>query len=112
MKKKKSSLIKVGDILATMVKTTPLGENLEQAEIWVHWDKIAGAALAAHGRPEAVKDGELHIAADSSVAMNRFIYNKYRIVKNVNRMAGKELISGIFVRLMGDEEVREADNEE
>jgi len=93
----------VGEIIETLKKTTKLGENLEQAQIWEHWPEIAGAYLSAHGRPYAVKDGQLRIAADSAVSMHRFSYRKWDIIKRVNRMAGKELIHDVFV-LLADED--------
>lgn len=108
MRKRKASSI--GEIIETLKKTTKLGENLEQAQIWEHWSEIAGAHLSAHGRPCTVKDGQLRIAADSAVSMHRFSYRKWDIIKRVNRMAGKELIHDVFV-LLADEEPASPDSD-
>jgi len=100
----------VGEIIETLKKTTKLGENLEQAQIWEHWPEIAGAHLSTHGRPCAVKDGQLRIAADSAVSMHRFSYRKWDIIKRVNRMTGKELIHDVFV-LLADEDPDAGDSD-
>ena len=99
----------VGDILARMKKSSKLGLSLEQAEIWSHWEEIAGPHLAAHGRPRAVREGQLRIEADSAVWMHRFAYRKWGIIKKINRMAGKELVHDIFVELIPDDLMSESE---
>jgi len=93
----------VGKILDNLKRTTKLGKQLEQAQIWERWPEIAGERCCTHGQPQRIKDGTLHIAADSAVWMHRFAYIKWDIIKRVNRMAGQELISDIFLELASDE---------
>ena len=90
-------------ILDTLKKTTPLGLNLEQAQIWEHWPEIVGEELSGHCRPETVRDGQLRISADSAVWMNRLNYQKWEIIRKVNRRAQKELIHDIFLLLLGED---------
>lgn len=94
----------VGDILANLVKTTQLGRQIEEAHIWTWWPEIAGVALSEHGRPRAVHEGTLSIEVDSAVWMNKFAYHKWDILKRINRKAGHELVSDIFLLLTPDEE--------
>ena len=101
---KKNKPESVGDILAKLVKTTPLGRQIEEAHIWTWWPDIAGPALAGHGRPHAVHDGKLTIEVDSTVWMNKFAYHKWDILKRINRRARHELISDIFLLLTPDED--------
>lgn len=86
----------VGEILAKLAKKTGLGKQLEQAQIWEHWPEIAGASLHIHGRPQSVRDKTLTIEVDSTVWMNKYAYFKWEILKRINRLAGKELISDVF----------------
>ena len=92
----------VGDVLAKLKKDTQLGEQLEQAGIWEHWAQLAGTHLSKHGQPKWVKDGTLRIEAESTVWMHRFAYAKWDIIKRINRMARRELVSDVFVVLAQD----------
>lgn len=93
----------VGDILDGLLQTTPLGQNLEQAQIWAQWETLAGPLLAAHGRPHSIKDRTLKVEVDSTVWMHRYSYKKFAILRAINRMAQKELVSDLFF-LLGEPE--------
>lgn len=92
----------VGEILDTLKKTTQLGQHLEHAEIWSRWPELAGQRLCGHGHPVTIKDNTLHIDAESAVWVHRFGLSKWGIIKRINAMAGKELVSDIYVRLAPD----------
>jgi len=104
---KKHELSSVGDILQKMTRETPLGENLRQAEIWKHWETIAGPKLSRHGRPQSVRDMQLRIEVDSPVWMHKFSYRKWDIVRRINRMARREMINAVFLVLIADGESME-----
>ncbi|MBI4559662.1 MAG: DUF721 domain-containing protein [Candidatus Hydrogenedentes bacterium] len=96
----------VGEILDSLKKSTKLGKQLEQAQIWERWPEIAGQSLAIHGEPKTVRENKLYIEADSPVWMNEFAYDKWNIIKRVNRMSGHELISDIFITLRREKETK------
>jgi len=101
--RKKSKPSSVGDILAKMAKTTELGKKLEQAIIWERWPEVAGASLCEHGHPHSIRENTLIVEADSSVWMNKSAYHKWHILQRINRLSGRELVSDIFVKLVGDD---------
>lgn len=101
---KKNDPTHIGDVLQELSQKTALGKHLEHARIWKQWPEIAQLPLAAHTRPKGVKDKVLRVEADSAVWMNVCVHEKWRIVKNINRMARKKLIADIFVVLLGDDE--------
>lgn len=94
----------LGDIIATLKKTTSLGRQIEQAQIWDHWEQLVGEPYWRHGRPRTLKDGRLTVEADSAVWMHKFTYRKWELIKRINRRAGHEMVSDIFVTLVTDEE--------
>ena len=94
----------VGQILAKLLKKTGLGKQLQQAKIWQHWPEIAGPALHSRGRPHSVKDKTLIVEVDSTVWMNKYAYFKWDIMKRINRLAGKELVSDVFFVLAPEDE--------
>lgn len=101
---KKKEPAKLGDILSSLTKTTKLGKQLEQAGIWEHWPELAGPHLAEHGRPARIKDNVLHIEVDSPVWMHKFAFRKWDIIKRVNLMARRELVSDLFLALEPEKE--------
>ena len=92
----------VGDIIASLKKTTPLGKRLKEAQIWQQWPGLAGKRLCTHGHPVAVKDKTLRVEAYSAVWVSKFAYHKWEIIGRVNRMAGYEIINDLFVTLAED----------
>ncbi len=101
---KKSNVEHISAILARMQQTTPLGKNLEQAQIWEHWEELTGKHLAKHCRPHSIKKGQLRIIVESPVWMHKLSYLKWDLLLRINRMAGKELVSDAFFVLASDED--------
>lgn len=93
----------VGKIVDQLKRTTDLGTTLQQARIWEEWPAVVGPQLCSHGNPVSVKENTLHIEAESPVWMHKFAYRKWDIVKQVNRLAGRELISDVFISLAPDQ---------
>lgn len=91
-----------GDILASLMQSTKLGENLEQAKVWERWPDVVGKAMALHSRPVWIRDQVLRIEADSAVSMHQLSYRQWDIVKRVNQLAGKEMIHDVFLVLAED----------
>lgn len=90
----------MADILSSLEKTTKLGQHLEHAKIWEHWEEIAGPTVSKYCQPKTVRDGELVVEAPSAVWMHKVNYKKWQIIKRINMMARKELVHSIFVMLM------------
>lgn len=93
----------VGDIIETLKKTTSLGRNLEEAQIWERWPELAGPMLMARGRPVSVRDGVLTIEVENAVWMHKFSYYKWDLVQRINDLARHELVSEVFFVLAEDE---------
>jgi predicted nucleic acid-binding Zn ribbon protein len=108
--KRKKDPTSIQDVLAQLRRETELGRQLEQAQIWSRWPEIAGPRLLEHGRPYGIRDEVLYIEADSPVWMHRFAYRKWTLIRRINRIAGHELVSDIFLVLAdGADEARSQD---
>ncbi len=92
----------IGSILDALKGSTALGKQLDQSQIWSRWPEIAGEYLAAHGFPKSIKDSTLYIEVDSAVWLNKFAYHKWDLLKRINRLTDKELVSEIFLILQSD----------
>lgn len=100
---KKRSPSSVGEILAGLMRKTGLGKQMDQARIWDQWEDLAGPHLAPHGRPHAVRDNTLLVEVDGAVWMNKYAYHKWDILKRINALFKRELISDIFIMLTPDD---------
>lgn len=100
---KKHDLEGIDDILQSMQKTTKLGKQLDHAKIWERWPDLVGNPYYHHCRPLDVRDGCLRIEVDSSVWMHRLGFRRWEIIKAVNRMAKKKLLSDVFLILMNED---------
>lgn len=100
---KKSKPTAIGKILDEMKRSTELGDQLEKARIWERWNDLAGPHLAAHGQPRGIRENVLYVEAESPVWMHRFALRKWDVIKRINAMAGRELVSDLFVILRDDE---------
>ena len=107
---RKNEPTSIGDILSGLKKTTKLGKNLEEAEIWQNWKAIAGPHLSSHGRPQSIREGCLRVEVDSPVWMHRYGYKKWEIIKRINSNAKKELVHDLFLILLAEE--KSIDDEE
>jgi predicted nucleic acid-binding Zn ribbon protein len=95
----------MGDILAKLIKQPgPIAKSLEHAQVWDHWEEIVGKAMVPYCRPVWIRDRTLRIEADSSVQLHKLSYRQWDIIKRVNRVARKELISDVYFVLMDDAE--------
>jgi len=92
----------IGDVLSQMKKKSRLGKQLSQAQIWERWPELAGQHLCGHGHPHTIKENILYVEAYSPVWMNKFAYYKWDLINRINRMAGEELVSDIFILLSED----------
>jgi predicted nucleic acid-binding Zn ribbon protein len=102
--KRKKEPSSIQEILDQLRQETQLGRHLELAQIWSRWPEIAGPRLMEHGRPHGIRDMVLYVEADSPVWMHRFAYRKWSLLRRINRMAGHELVSDIFLVLSQDGE--------
>lgn len=100
----------LSEILKELKATTDLGQRLEEAEIWEHWQEIAGPQIAPHAAPVAIREGTLVIAVDSPVWMHKISYKKTEIIDKSNKFLSKEKVSEIFLALRSDEDEKAPEN--
>ena len=102
--KKKHDLVGIDDILNTMQSSTPLGKQLDCAQVWERWPDIVGDNYYHHCRPLGLRDNCLRIEVDSSVWMHRLSFRRWDIIKKVNQLVKKNLISDVFLVLTREDE--------
>lgn len=89
-------------ILNRMIRTTELGTTLEKARIWGQWARIAGDALAESTAPAALENGLLVVQVADTSWMDLCLYEKWEMVRRINREAGRLVVSDIRFELAPD----------
>ena len=95
----------IASIIAALKAGSALTKSFDEARLWERWPEVAGPHLMPHGRPLGVRDNTLIIEVASAAWMHRFAYFRWDILKQVNRLAGRELASDIFLTLAPDEKL-------
>ena len=105
-KKKDGSLEGIADIIESLKASSPLGRNLEEAQIWGRWPDLAGMDFMPHGRPLGIREGTLIIEVDSAVWMHKFAYTKRDLTRKINSLIGRDFVTDIHLTLTEDEKIR------
>lgn len=92
----------IQSILNRMVQTSDLGTTLEKARIWGQWARITGGALADCTAPAALENGLLVVHVADTSWMDLCLYEKWEIVRRINREAGRLVVSDIRFELVPD----------
>ncbi|MDP7639024.1 MAG: DUF721 domain-containing protein [Candidatus Hydrogenedentes bacterium] len=92
----------IGEILASLKESGKLSEHFEYARIWERWPEVVGSRLMPYGRPLRVRDKRLTIEIDGAVWMHRFSYRTREIIAGANRVAGREIVTDVFLVLAGE----------
>lgn len=96
---------KLAEILEALKATTPLGKNLDHAQIWDRWDELVGAEMGARSHPVRVKRGVLTVAAASPVWIHKFSYQKSEIITKINGILSTDPVEDIFLTLPREEDL-------
>lgn len=57
----------VGQVLSSYVTERGWERPLAEARVFAEWPRLVGAEVAAHARPVSLRDGQLNVAAESTV---------------------------------------------
>ena len=61
------------------------------------WPKVVGPFIASHTIDLSVKNHVLFVSVDSDALRNELSYSKSLLLKNLNEIVGKELLSEIVL---------------
>ena len=80
-----------------MDSSTQIRESLALA----YWPRVVGAQAAAATQAESVRDGVLFVRTKSSVWSHELMLHKARLLQNLNRLLGTQVIKEIIFRAQG-----------
>lgn len=70
-------------------------DYLDEVKALDAWKQVVGPFIASHTIDLSIKNHVLFVRVDSDVLRNELSYSKSLLLKNLNEMVGKEVISEI-----------------
>lgn len=75
------------------------GEDfLDEMRVIDSWKSIVGDYTASHTTDLSIRDGVLYACIDSAALRNELAYSKSVLVRNLNAVAGRDLLKDIIFR--------------
>ncbi len=106
MKKRKSSLIILKDILSGLFSDGILPFDPADAALWKHWQAVVGEAAAAHAKPLWIKDGVLKVGVTEPIWLNELRFASEDIRAALNGALGRQSVRIIEFRAAPPEKSR------
>jgi len=85
----------LGDVIRAFLKQHRLEKKLDETKLIHSWEKIVGDMIARHTRNIYIRNRILFVKLDSPALANELSYARAKIVKSLNKEAGKELIEDV-----------------
>ena len=87
-------------VLPGVLKTLRLDQRRAEAEIVRVWSNILDPNVAAHAKPDRLRNGTLFVLVDSNVWLDEIVrYRRKEILDRLHHSFGRELIVRISFRL-------------
>jgi hypothetical protein len=87
-------------VLPVVLKTLRLDQRRVEAEIVRVWNNILDPNLAAHAKPDRLRNGTLFVLVDSNVWLDEICrYRRKEIIDRLRHSFGPEMIAKISFRL-------------
>ena len=88
------------DVFPGVMKTLRLDQRRTEAEIVRMWNSILDPNIAAHAKPNGLRNGTLFVLVDSNVWLDEILrYRRKEIMDRLQHSFGRELITKISFRL-------------
>jgi len=85
----------LGRVLEKAIRDFRKSADLELTQIWEHWDRAVGEAVAENAQPAAFKGHILVVHVISSTWIHQLRFTKDEMILKLNQALGKELVREI-----------------
>jgi hypothetical protein len=89
----------VSSVLTDIAHRYGLETTLTEYHLQHHWPEIAGASIAAHTRPDAIRFRRLYLIVENSVWLQQLTFLKPTLIEKINAAAGHSVLSDIVLRV-------------
>ena len=87
----------LGDLIKEFYELHRGADYLDEVKAVNSWPKVVGPFIASHTIDLYIKNGVLFVRVDSDALRSELNYSKSLLLKNLNELAGKEVVSEIVL---------------
>lgn len=92
---KKSNEILLKDAIEAFLKENNLDTKLNETRLMGAWEEVTGKLISRHTLQMYVKNRVLFVKVDAAALREELTYQKTKLVKKLNKVAGIEAIDDI-----------------
>ena len=87
----------LGDLIKEFYELHRGADYLDEVKVINSWPKVVGPFIASHTIDLYIKNGVLFVRVDSDALRNELNYSKSLLLKNLNDLVGKNIVSEIVL---------------
>ena len=87
----------VGELVREFYELHKGPDYVDELKVINSWKKVVGPFIASHTIDLAIRNHVLYVRVDSDALRNELSYSKSLLLKNLNEVVGKEVISEIVL---------------
>ena len=87
----------VGELVREFYELHKGPDYVDELKVINSWKKVVGPFIASHTIDLAIRNHVLYVRVDSDALRSELSYSKSLLLKNLNEMVGKEVISEIVL---------------
>lgn len=87
----------LGDLIKAFYAQHKGPDYVDELKIINSWPKVVGPFIASHTIDLSIKNHVLFVRVDSDALRNELNYSKSLLIKNLNDLAGKEILREIVL---------------
>jgi predicted nucleic acid-binding Zn ribbon protein len=87
----------IGELVREFYELHKGPDYVDELKVINSWKKVVGPFIASHTIDLAIRNHVLYVRVDSDALRNELSYSKSLLLKNLNEMVGKEVISEIVL---------------
>ena len=87
----------VGELVHEFYELHKGPDYVDELKVINSWKKVVGPFIASHTIDLAIRNHVLYVRVDSDALRSELSYSKSLLLKNLNEMVGKEVISEIVL---------------
>lgn len=89
----------VGEVLERVFSRLGVDTKIRELQVLRAWSEIVGRHLNKHSKPVSIRKGNLFVKVDSSAWLAQITYFKEKIISEINRREGREVVKDIYLRV-------------
>ena len=87
----------LGDLIKEFYEVHKGSEYLDEQKVLNSWKEVVGPFIASHTIDLAIKNHVLFARVDSDALRSELSYSKSLLLKNLNELVGKEVVSELVL---------------